>query len=70
MSCESKFVWGFEICIASVEILSLNCVDKTETENPSGEGHEDPCDDISDSNDESLEPESELWRGSEEQPVR
>ena len=34
------------------------------------EGDKDPCDDGSDSNDESLEPESELWRGSVEQPVR
>ena len=43
-------------------------MEKTETEKPSGEGA-DFCDG-SDSNDESLEPENELWRGSEEQPVR
>ena len=54
----------------SVETPSLNCVETTETEKPSGEGDDDPCDDGSDSNDESLEPENELWRGSEEQPVR
>ena len=33
------------------------------------EGDEDSRDDGSDSNDEGLESESELWRGSEEQPV-
>mmetsp|Transcript_1429 Transcript_1429/g.1771 ORF Transcript_1429/g.1771 Transcript_1429/m.1771 type:complete len:96 (+) Transcript_1429:121-408(+) len=43
-------------------------MEKTETEKPSGEGA-DFCDG-SDSNDESLEPENELRRGSEEQPVR
>ena len=55
---------------ASVEPPSLNCAEKTETEKRSGEGDAVPCDDGSDSNDESLEPESELWRGSEEEPVR
>ena len=54
----------------SVENPSLNCnMGKTETGKSSGEGDEDHCADL-DSNDEGLEPESELWRGSEEQPVR
>ena len=44
-------------------------MENTETEKPLEEGDEDPCDDGSDSNDEGVEPESELWRGSEEQPV-
>ena len=60
---------GEDLTSTSVETPSLNRgMEKTETEKPSGEGA-DFCDG-SDSNDESLEPESELWRGSEEQPVR
>ena len=69
-SCLVKASLSGDLKSASVETPSLNCVEKTETEKPSGEGDEDPCDDGSDSNDESLEPESELWRGSEEQPAR
>ena len=69
-SCLVKASLSGDLKSASVETPSLNCVEKMETEKPSGEGHEDPCDDGSDSNDESLEPESELWRGSEEQPAR
>jgi len=61
---------GEDLTSASVETPSLNRgMEKTETEKPSGEDAEDFCDG-SDSNDESLEPESELWRGSEEQPLR
>jgi len=60
---------GEDLTSTSVETLSLNRgMEKTETEKPSGEGA-DFCDG-SDSNDESLEPENELRRGSEEQPVR
>uniref|UniRef100_A0A7S2ARJ6 Uncharacterized protein n=1 Tax=Octactis speculum TaxID=3111310 RepID=A0A7S2ARJ6_9STRA len=60
---------GEDLTSTSVENPSLNCgMEKTETEKPSGEGA-DFCDG-SDSNDESLEPENELRRGSEEQPVR
>ena len=58
-----------DLTSTSVENPSLNRgMEKTETEKLSGEV--DLCDDGSDSNDESLEPESELWRGSEEKPVR
>ena len=60
---------GEDLTSTSVETPSLNRgMEKTETEKPSGEGA-DFCDG-SDSNDESLEPENELWRGSEEQPER
>ena len=60
---------GEDLTSTSVETPSLNRgMEKTETEKPSGEGA-DFCDG-SDSNDESLGPENELWRGSEEQPVR
>ena len=60
---------GEDLTSTSVETPSLNRgMEKTETEKPSGEGA-DFCDG-SDSNDESLEPENKLWRGSEEQPVR
>ena len=69
-SCLVKASFSGDLKSASVEPPSLNCVEKTETEKPSGEGDAVPCDDGSDSNDESLEPESELWRGSVEQPVR
>ena len=69
-SCRVKASLSGDLKSASVEPPSLNCVEKTETEKPSGEGDSDPCDDGSDSNDLSLEPGSELWRGSEEQPVR
>jgi len=69
-SCLVKANLSAELKSLSVETPSLNCVEKTETEKLSEEGHEDPCDDGSGYNDESLETESELWRGSEEQPVR
>ena len=60
---------GEDLTSTSVETPSLNRgMEKTETEKPSGEGA-DFCDG-SNSNDESLEPENELWRGSEEKPVR
>ena len=68
-SCLVKASLSGDLKSASVETPSLNCVEKTETEKPSGEDAEDFCDG-SDSNDESLEPESELWRGSVEQRVR
>ena len=61
---------GEDLTSASVETPSLDRgMEKTETEKPSGEDAENFCDG-SDSNDESLEHESELWRGSVEQPVR
>jgi len=60
-SCLVKASLSVDLKSASVEPPSLNCVEKTETEKPSREGDADPCDDGSDSNDDSLEPESELW---------